>query len=364
VQEKAKLPARARSELSVKEALLLTMYIVSIYAFLLMAMASGASPPVPDKPEDGASGVGPPPLADLARLAEQGRLEGVTVEYWVGGGLPPPFYRSDQFRLLTFENRDIFEFARPYRDPATKREGLVEKFQLAAQPSDVRRLAKLILDTGVFERHFPEEKDPGRADALTTEIIVIIGGREFKRRYFTGSPKPLEPLRAEVERLVQKLVASGKREILYQGKPIALPQEPARGNVSGAQTTPDTVPRSELAEEVGRRIDRRLSTQGRLVLWLRVSETDPARAAAGDVKRVLEKKPGLVFSTQTVAGARPVPSEIPGGHVHMLVYAFEPHPDIVLFVGEMNGRLYVSERDAGKDPLAPAFRTNWILYAR
>jgi hypothetical protein len=340
------------------------MYIVSIYAFLLIAMASGASPPAPDEPGDGASAVGPPPLAEIARLAEQGKLDGVTIEYWVGGGPPPPLYRSDQFRLLTVENRDILEFARPYHDPATKREGLVEKFQLPAQPSDVRRLAKLILDTGVFEQRFPEEMDPGRADALITEVIVSIGGREFKRRYFTGSPKPLEPLRVEVERLVQRLVASGQRGVFHQGKPVALPQDPAQENAGRAETTPETVPLSKLAAEVGRRIDQRLATKERLVLWLRVSETDAARAAADDVKRVLEKKPGLVFSTQTVAGAVPVPSGTPGGHVHMLIYAFEPHPDLVLFVGEMNGRLYVSERHAGKDPLAPPHSWNWILYAR
>jgi hypothetical protein len=65
-------------------------------------------------------------------------------------------------RLLTVENRDTIEFACPHR------EGLVEKLQLPAQPSDVRGIAKLILDTGVFERQFPEEKDPGRADALAT----------------------------------------------------------------------------------------------------------------------------------------------------------------------------------------------------
>jgi len=49
-------------------------------------------------------------------------------------------------RLLAVENRDTIEFARPHR------EGLVEKLQLPAQPSDVRGIAKLILDIGVFER--------------------------------------------------------------------------------------------------------------------------------------------------------------------------------------------------------------------
>lgn len=305
--------------------------------WLLIAMACNASQ----------SGVKPPPLAEFARVAEHGRLDGVTIEYWVGGGPPPPLYRSDQFRLLTVENRDTIEFARPYRDPKAEREGLIEKFQLPAQPSEVRGIAKLILATGAFERQFPEEKDPGRADALATEVIVTTGGREFKRRYFTGSPKPLEPLRAEVERLVQRLTATGTRQILSQGKPIE-----------------ETVPRSRLAEEVGMRIDRRLSAKGRLVLWLSESEINPAPEAAREVKRVIETKPGLVFSKKSVAGTTPVPSGEPGGHVNMLIYAFDPHPDVVLWVGKLNGRTCVSEHDAGKDPLAPTASFNWILYAR
>lgn len=309
---------------------------------ILSAMVWGASPPATDVS----------PLAELARLAERGRLDGVTIEYWVGGGLPPPLYRSDQFRLLTADNNDLLEFARPYRDPAARREGLVEKFQLAAHPSDIRGLARLILDTGVFSRHFPEEKDPGRADALATEVIVGIGGREFKRRYFTAAPQPLEPLRAEVERLVQRLVASGKRRLFFQGKPVE-------------ETDPDTVPLAKMAGEVSRRIDRRLSATGKLTLWLNLSEyaTDSTQALAQAVKRALQTKPGLVLATKSVSGTTPVPSGVPGGHVNMLVYTVQPHPDVVLDIGELNGRTYVCERDGGKDPLAPTAIWNWKLFA-
>lgn len=253
------------------------------------------------------------PRPELARLAQQGRLEGVTIEYWVGGGLPPPWYRSDQFRLLTLEGQDALEFARPYRDPAQKLAGLVEKFQLAAQPSEVRKLAQLIIDTGVFEQHFPEEKDPGRADALTTEVSVTAGGREFKRRYFTGSPKPLEPLRAEVQRLIQRLVASGKRQVLHQGKPVALPAEPSREDRGEAEPPADTIPLANLAEEVSRRIDRRLAAKGKLVLLIDVSSdaSSPAYEMAKTLQRTLGEKRGLALSTKSSAGGAPVPSGTP-----------------------------------------------------
>jgi len=299
------------------------------------------------KPADGVSGVAPP-LEDLARIVQQGRLGGVTIEYWVGGGLPPPHYRSDQLRLLTFESSDILEFARPYRDPAATREGIVEKFHLAVQPSDVRRIATLIIDIGVFERQFPEEKDPGRADALTTEVILTINGREFKRRYYSGSPPPLEPLRLEVERLIRRLVESGKREVS-----------------GGAGAKPETIPLSKMAEEVGKRIDRDLLPRGRLALWLNVASysSPDVVATANAVRRILEVKPGIVFVRRVSAGAAPVPSGDPGGHVHMLSYVFEPHPDMVINVGEMDGRVAIDAHDAGKDPAAPPSSWRWILRA-
>ncbi len=310
---------KGNSELVAKDDLRLMIYTAPAFAFLVIAMAWSTPPPAPDESGDDAAGAAPPPLAEIARLAEQGKLDGVTIEYWVGGGLPPPLYRSDQFRLRTEENRDILELARPFHDPATRLEGLVEKFQLAAQPADVRRMAKLILDTGVFDRHFPEEKEAGRADALTTEVIVRLGGREFKRRYFTGSPKPLAPLRTEIQRLIQRLEATGARRVFRQGKPVTLPHDPPQASAGGAEPTPEAIPLSKLAAEVGRRIERRLVTKGRLVLWLNVSQTatDPVQTAAEAMKHALQGKRGLVFSTRTVAGAVPIPSGTPGGHVHM-----------------------------------------------
>jgi hypothetical protein len=129
---------------------------------------------------------------------------------------------------------------------------------------------------------------------------------------------------------------------------------------------PETIPVSKLVEEVGRRIDRRLAAQGKLALWLRVGDhaTAEESATADAVKRALQTKPGIVFSKQTVAGAVPVPSGTPGGHVHMRIYAFEPHPDLVLDIGELDGSVCVAAREAGRDPMAPAQSWIWILRAQ
>ena len=101
---------------------------VLLSAFLAAGIAAGDAAPGPEQSTDDGSRSGPPPLADLDRLARLGRLDGVTLEYWVGGGLPPPYYRSDQSRLLTSGGRDLLEFARPCHDPINRHEGLVEKF--------------------------------------------------------------------------------------------------------------------------------------------------------------------------------------------------------------------------------------------
>ena len=51
-------------------------------------------------------------LTKLAEIERSGRLTGLEIEFWSGGGLPPPYYRSEQLRLTTRGGRDIMEFAK------------------------------------------------------------------------------------------------------------------------------------------------------------------------------------------------------------------------------------------------------------
>lgn len=159
-------------------------------------------------------------LAVLSQWETTGTLGGAEMEYWTGGGQPPPYYRSDQFRLHTVDGIEILEFAKVKYDSRYEPSNLLEKFRLPAQPSDVKTIARLLRDTGVFTSRYPEEDNPGIADVLSTEVIVTAGGCEYKKVYYRVVPSQLAPLRAEVERVIQRLKASGSRELLHQGKRI------------------------------------------------------------------------------------------------------------------------------------------------
>ena len=126
----------------------------------------------------------------------------------------------------------------------------------------------------------------------------------------------------------------------------------------------DDTQRARLAEAAVRRIEaalreRAASGPERIILFLKVSETDSARAAAVTVRRALENlREKVAFSTEVKAGAAPVPSEVPGGHVHAEQYVLDPHPDLILSVSETGGRICVALREPGADPFAPP--TSWL----
>jgi hypothetical protein len=159
-------------------------------------------------------------LDQLRRREATGRLEDLEIEYWTGGGHPPPFYRSDQFRLLTCRGVETVEFATVAYAPAFERTALTLKYQLPARPEDVRTVTRLLRQTGVFTDRHPEEEDPRSPDVLRTEVLVTEGGREHKRVYYRRIPEALEPLRAEVERLIGLVRAKGKLGVWCQGSQL------------------------------------------------------------------------------------------------------------------------------------------------
>ena len=85
----------------------------------------------------------------LEASARTGKLEGIEIEYYVGGGLPPPLYRSDQLRLLVSDGRSTLRFARPVYDRRYDPYPL-EIFQMAATPDDVQLIAGLLLKSRIF----------------------------------------------------------------------------------------------------------------------------------------------------------------------------------------------------------------------
>lgn len=165
-------------------------------------------------------------LKALERAAATGQLNGLEIEVWHGGGQPPPYFRSDQFRLLTQGGRDIQIFARPLFYPGGEPETLVEAFRMEAGPEVIRTLAGLIQEGGLFARSFPEETHPGGADAFSTEVILTFEGRQCQRRYFRRLPEAVEPLMALVQRAIAQLKTGGRRGLFDQGREVAEPSRP------------------------------------------------------------------------------------------------------------------------------------------
>lgn len=156
----------------------------------------------------------------LARCEASGKLSGIEIEYYVGGGLPPPHYRSDQFRFLTLDGREIMQFAKPVFDKRYNPYP-VEVYTLPATPADVKTIAGLILRSRAFSPSSSSKPPIKVPDALRTELVIKAGTKE-ETRTFQGLPAELQPLKPAVETLIAQLKAKGERWVEHEGKKIEL----------------------------------------------------------------------------------------------------------------------------------------------
>jgi hypothetical protein len=155
----------------------------------------------------------------LQRLETTGRLDGMEIEYWVGGGHPPPSYRSEQFRWLTWEGRDTLEFATIAYAPVYE-QPLTLKWQWPASPADVQAAARLLRETRVWAAEYTEEAKPPTADVIRTEVVVTRAGQEHKKVYYQRIPAELQSLQSEVKRLIDLVRAKSRAGVFLQGKPV------------------------------------------------------------------------------------------------------------------------------------------------
>lgn len=152
----------------------------------------------------------------LDRCILAGRLDGLEVEYWIGGGLPPPYYRSDQFRMLTADGRELLELARPVYDEAF-RPYPIDKRQLPAGRDDVVAIADAL--KGLFAD--PPEPPELPADALRAEVLVTEGDLQTTLVLPVPVPPSAQPLHDAVAQRLARVEATGQRSLCHQGKPIA-----------------------------------------------------------------------------------------------------------------------------------------------
>jgi hypothetical protein len=159
-------------------------------------------------------------VAGLMKRMQSGRLDGYEIEYWVGGGLPPPYYRSDQLRFLGIDGVDTLEFAKSRHDPAYDPPTVIDKWQLAAKPEDIREFLTILMGANAFTTHYPEETNPRVADILSTEIIVTAGEAQLTRRYYRRVPSALEPLRVFSEAIIERVKRGGHYGVYHKGRPV------------------------------------------------------------------------------------------------------------------------------------------------
>ncbi|APR86118.1 Hypothetical protein A7982_11467 [Minicystis rosea] len=154
-------------------------------------------------------------LAAISRAETTGKLDGLEIEHYVGGGLPPPHYRSEQFRLFVDHGRDTIEFVTPDFTTQVKQGEAYPRhvYKLTASPSEVRSIAGLVRECGAFSS--PAPVDEKRAhDSIRTELSAIVGGKEAKRVYSGAEPAALTKLRAVISPLIARLKAQGEHRLV------------------------------------------------------------------------------------------------------------------------------------------------------
>ena len=152
----------------------------------------------------------------LRRAEASGRMDGMGIEYFVGGGLPPPYYRLDSLRVMTKDGQDVLEFASPNYDPALAKGKTVpmDVYTLPAKSEDVVLMARHF--RAAFQSPEPSPPAPHRKDALRTELVFAedaVNGRPVQRVYAGGAPPELADLRAAAETLIARVKAQGVHTI-------------------------------------------------------------------------------------------------------------------------------------------------------
>jgi hypothetical protein len=162
-------------------------------------------------------------LKRLSTAAREGRLDGLQIEYWVGGGQPPPFYRSEQFRLLANDDKPQLEFSVLRFHKELKPNEVKEVFSLPAEPEDVRAVAGMLVEKKVFESRFAEETDPRIGSVISYELTGIVDREQEKRVYYRAMPKELAALQSVFEKLIERTKKKGKHSWRHQGRTIEDP---------------------------------------------------------------------------------------------------------------------------------------------
>lgn len=157
-------------------------------------------------------------LGRLEAAERTGQLDDLEIEYWVGGGLPPPHHRSDQLRMMPVDGKPTTEVFQAIFDRERPDVGYIE-YRVPLAPDDLRAVATLIRETGVFFETFDEQQKPDVMDILRTEIELSSGdgSKKVKRVYYRSVPGALTPLAARVKAITDRVRAQGQKRYFDRG---------------------------------------------------------------------------------------------------------------------------------------------------
>jgi hypothetical protein len=143
-----------------------------------------------------------------------GQMEGMEFEHFVGGGLPPPYLRSEQLRVMTKDGRDVIWFSQVNFKirwvpgvPFAR-----DVYEMPATREDVQLVARLFREP--FLTCEPSQFDPkSEYDVVRTELVVKASGKEATRVYRGGAPPELAALTSAADALIARVKAQGVHSI-------------------------------------------------------------------------------------------------------------------------------------------------------
>jgi hypothetical protein len=168
---------------------------------------------------EGSANILPP--AELDRMESElrggdaaflGRL--LLFSWWVHGGEPGPGHVSEAFRLVQEGGKLQAVFLVETHDLRRRPPARTERFAAGVEPGAAARVLRQVLQSGLFARELPEEKDRQVADILKETWRFHHGAHKVEKTLFAPFPAGLEPLRSACRTMIDEVKRTGTRSIV------------------------------------------------------------------------------------------------------------------------------------------------------
>lgn len=147
----------------------------------------------------------------------------MTIEYWIGGGQPPPYYRSEQLLFKTTGDRDIVELAILRYHPRLTPAEVTQVDSTNCHYEVVKAMAATLLATHLEDTTFAEEADPQVGSVISHEINIQIGEVKLQKKFYRQLPAEFDTFKDLVDQIKFKTIGDGKRTWRHKGHDIANP---------------------------------------------------------------------------------------------------------------------------------------------